>query len=43
MEKVKQDKLMIIYKDNTKTMPVEIWINDKLIWDNGEYIIKWKK
>ena len=40
---MKPDKLMIIYKDGTKTMPVEVWINDKLIWDNGEYLIKYRR
>jgi len=40
---MKDKKLMIIYKDSTKKMPVEVWIDNKLVWDNGEYNIQWRK
>ena len=35
-------KLMIIYKDNTKSMPVEVWLDNKLVWDDGYFEMKWK-
>ena len=35
-------KLMIIYKDNTKSIPVEVWVDNKLVWDDGYFEVKWK-
>ena len=37
----KTKKLLIIYRDKTKTMPVEVWIDNKLLWVGGEYWIKY--
>lgn len=38
-----ENKLFIIYENNTKELPIEVWVDDKLVWDgNGgvEYKLK---
>ena len=40
----KQHKsLLIIYKDNTKLLPVEVWVDNNLVWGGGSYQIKYSQ